>query len=274
MITNFSYSVPMDPRAGELSILLQNASYELRGTPILKGIDWEVAAGGRWVVLGPNGSGKTTLLKLITGYVFPSRGRVAVLGGEFGHTDLRQLRTRIGWVHYDLRNMIPEFMNSLEVVLAGEKGTLTFYEEYTPAEKDRAVGNLKAVRAGKLICRRFSTLSTGERQRVLIARALMAQPQILLLDEPCMGLDPLSREEFLDSLQTLFVEKPQMTVITVTHHVEEITAAYEGVLILERGRVLACGQRRQTLSAETISRLFGHRCSLNFREGRYSLHFQ
>ena len=258
----------------ELSVSLQDVWFELQGIPILEGIDWEVEAGGRWVLLGPNGSGKTTLLKLITGYAYPSRGRVAVLGGEFGHTDLRELRTRIGWVHYDLRNMIPEFMNTLEVVLAGEKGTLSFYEEATRAEKGRAERNLEALRAERLIGRRFSTLSTGERQRVLIARALMAEPKILLLDEPCMGLDPLSREEFLDSLHTLFVEKSEMTVITVTHHVEEITEAYGGVLILDRGRVLACGGRQRTLRGETISRLFGHRCALTFRAGRYSLHFR
>jgi iron complex transport system ATP-binding protein len=259
---------------GGLSVLLQDVWFQLRGIPILKAIDWEVEAGGRWVLLGPNGSGKTTLLKLITGYAYPSRGRVAVLGRQFGHTDLRELRTRIGWVHYDLRNMIPEFMNALEVVLAGEKGTLSFYEEITPAEKSRAEGNLKALRAEQLSGRRFATLSTGERQRVLIARALMAEPKILLLDEPCMGLDPLSREEFLDSLHTLFVEKPEMTVITVTHHVEEITEGYEGVMILDRGRVLASGERKQTLSAETISRLFGHRCALTFGSGRYSLQFR
>jgi iron complex transport system ATP-binding protein len=258
----------------ELSVLLKDVWFELRGIPILKGIDWEVEAGGRWVLLGPNGSGKTTLLKLITGYAYPSRGRVAVLGWEFGHTDLRQLRARIGWVHYDLRNMIPEFMNVLEVVLAGEKGTLSFYEEFTADEQGGALQNLRALRAEQLIGRRFATLSTGERQRVLIARALMAEPEVLLLDEPCMGLDPLSREEFLDSLQTLFVEKPGMTVITVTHHVEEITDAYRGVLVLDRGRVLACGRRQQTLNEEMISRLFGHRCQLTFRGGRYSLHFQ
>jgi len=258
----------------EHSVLLKDVWFELRGIPILKGIDWEVERGGRWVLLGPNGSGKTTLLKLITGYVYPSRGRVAVLRREFGHTDLRELRARIGWVHYDLRNMIPEFMNVLEVVLAGERGTLSFYEQSTPAELKRAAVNLKALRAEQLIGRRFATLSTGERQRVLIARALMAEPEILLLDEPCMGLDPLSREEFLDSLHALFVEKPEMTVITVTHHVEEITAAYGGVLILDCGRVVACGERQQTLKGETISRLFGHRCQLTFRGGRYSLHFR
>jgi iron complex transport system ATP-binding protein len=256
------------------SVLLQDVCFQLRGIPILEGIDWEVLGGGRWVLLGPNGSGKTTLLKLITGYTYPSRGRVAVLGREFGHTDLRELRTRIGWVHYDLRNMIPEFMKVADVVLAGERGTLSFYEESTPVEQGRAEHNLKALRAERLIGRRFATLSTGERQRVLIARALMADPEILLLDEPCMGLDPLSREEFLDSLQTLFVEKPDMTVITVTHHVEEITSAYEGVLILDRGRVLARGRRQQTLKGETISRLFGHRCQLTFKGGRYSLHFR
>jgi len=222
---------------------------------------------------GPNGSGKTTLLKLITGYNYPSRGRVAILGREFGHTDLRALRAHIGWVHYDLRTMIPEFMSVLDVVLAGQKGALAFYEEYNQAERRRAHESLRYIHADHLISRRFSTLSTGERQRVLIARSLMAEPKILLLDEPCMGLDPLSREEFLESLNTLFAEKSTMTIITVTHHVEEITSAYEGVLILDGGRVLACGPREQTLTTEAISNLFGHRCRLTFGADRYSLQF-
>jgi iron complex transport system ATP-binding protein len=257
----------------ECGILLEEVWFELHGKAILQAVDWRVARGERWVLLGPNGSGKTTLLKLITGYNFPSHGRVVVLGEQFGHTDLRELRSRIGWVHYDLRNMMPEFMNVLDVVLAGQKGTLSFYEEGTPAGRRRARRNLKALRAEHLVERRFSTLSTGERQRVLIARALMAEPEILLLDEPCMGLDPLSREEFLDSLHSLFVEKAGMTIITVTHHVEEITAAYEGVLILNAGKVLARGPREQILTEEAISRLFSHRCSLVFADGRYSLRF-
>lgn len=257
----------------DCSILLQDVWFELRGSAILKGIDWRVFTGQRWVLLGPNGSGKTTLLKLITGYNYPSRGRVAILGGEFGHTDLRALRAHIGWVHYDLRTMIPQFMSVLDVVLAGQKGALTFFEEYTQAERRRAHESLKHIHADHLISRRFSTLSTGERQRVLIARALMSEPKILLLDEPCMGLDPLSREEFLESLHTLFAEKFEMTIITVTHHVEEITSAYEGILILDSGRVLACGPREQTLTTEAISDLFGHRCRLTFEADRYSLHF-
>ncbi len=257
----------------DFSILLQNVWFELRGTVILRDIDWRVSAGQRWVLLGPNGSGKTTLLKLITAYNYPSRGRVAVLGRVFGHTDLRTLRAHIGWVHYDLRSMIPEFMSVLDVVLAGQKGALAFYEECTPAERRQAQKSLRHIHADHLIFRRFSTLSTGERQRVLIARALMAEPEILLLDEPCMGLDPLSREEFLESLHTLFAEKTAMTIITVTHHVEEITSAYEGVLILNGGRVLACGPREQTLTAEAVSNLFGHRCRLTFEADRYALQF-
>ena len=143
-----------------LSILLQDVWFELRGNAILKGVDWQVGGGGRWVLLGPNGSGKTTLLKLITGYNYPSRGRVVILQREFGHTDLRILRSRIGWVHYDLRNMIPEYMDVVDVVLAGEKGTLSFFEAPTPAERLRARNNLRALRAEHLSTRRFSTLST------------------------------------------------------------------------------------------------------------------
>ena len=169
---------------------------------------------------------------------------------------------------------MPQFMEVLDVVLAGERGTLSFYERCTPEERRRAEKNLKAVHAQHLSARRFSTLSTGERQRVLIARALMAEPEILLLDEPCMGLDPYSREEFLHSLHTLFVERSRMTIVTVTHHVEEITHLYEGVMILNGGGVLACGEREKTLTANTMSRLFGHRCVLSLEAERYSLRFR
>lgn len=262
----------MHPRE-DVSILLEEVWLEVQGAALLKAVNWKVRAGERWVLLGPNGSGKTTLLKLITGYLYPSRGRVAVLGREFGRTDLRSLRAHIGWVHYDLRNMIPDFMSVVEVVLAGKRGSLAFYEESTPQEREQARAALAHIHAEHLISRRFPTLSTGERQRVLIARALMAEPRILLLDEPCMGLDPLSREEFLESLDALFSNRQALTVVTVTHHVEEITAAYQGVLILEAGGVLASGSRETTLKSETISRLFGHRCRLGFKAGRYNLEF-
>ncbi len=259
--------------AGQASILLNNVWFEVQGSQILKSVDWQVSEGRRWVVLGPNGSGKTTLLKLITGYIYPSRGTVTILGEEFGHTDLRLLRARIGWVHYDLRAMIPEFMSVLDVVLAGKRGSLAYYERSTSREHGQASRALQHLHAETLISRRFSTLSTGERQRVLIARALMAEPEILLLDEPCMGLDPLSREEFLRSLDSLFANRKHLTVVTVTHHVEEITPVYEGVLILKRGRVLASGERGPTLNARTISHLYGKRCRLSFETGRYSLSF-
>lgn len=257
-----------------LAIALRDVGYQTQGAVILDGLNWEVYEGQRWTVLGPNGSGKTTLLRIITGYGYPSRGSVQVLGRSFGRTDLRALRACIGWVHYDLRALIPEFMSVLEVVLSGRRGELAFYREASDRERRQASAALEQLRAGHLLQRRFATLSTGERQRVLIARALMTRPEILLLDEPCLGLDPLSREEFLQALSELFSSRERLTVITVTHHVEEIMREYDGVLILDKGRRVACGSRQETLRPELISRIFGKGCRISMNGGRYSLSFE
>ncbi len=255
-------------------IVLQDVCFEIQGAPILEGINWEVPRGERWVLLGPNGSGKTTLLSLITGYSYPSRGRVEILGNVFGFTDLREMRRKIGWVHGDLRHMIPEFMTVEAVVIAGKRGSLVLYENCSRAEKKAASGKLELVEADGLISRRFATLSTGERQRVLIARALIAEPEILLLDEPCLGLDPGSRESFLKSLASFFADRADLTVVTVTHHVEEIMENYHGVCVLDRGKIVTSGRLGETLNSGLVSTIFGENCRISFSGGRYYLSFQ
>jgi iron complex transport system ATP-binding protein len=265
------------------AIALQGICLDVSGNRILDGISWEVGKGEKWVVLGLNGSGKTSLLRLISGFGYPSRGRMHVLGQPFGRTDLRELRRHVGWVHSDLAVDFPRFMNAREVVMSGGEGTIALYEEtygvraervlpYGRAaeEADRA---LDSIGAHKLSERFFYTLSTGERQRVLIARALAARPQILLLDEPCIGLDPVAREDFLQSLAVLFRRRHDLTVIGVTHHVEEIIDGFTRLLVLEKGCVAGQGARDEVMAGPAIARVYGERCRIDRHDGRYAMRF-
>ncbi len=252
---------------------LEGVCLDIDGRPILKDITWRAERGEKWIVLGRNGSGKTSLMRLLSGFGFPSRGRMEVLGERLGYTDLHVLRRRVGWIHGDLAADIPSFMTALEVVLSGAEGSLVVYEEVPGAEEEMALRMLETLGMREFHDRRFSRLSTGERQRVLIARALASGPELLLLDEPCQGLDPRAREEFLESLDGLLAARPDLTVLFVTHHVDEIIGGFSRVLVLEEGSVLARGGRREVLTPVMVKRLFGESCRLHTRGGRYFLSF-
>jgi iron complex transport system ATP-binding protein len=252
---------------------LLSVGLDIRGTPILRDISWSIGRGEKWVVLGRNGSGKTSLLRLLSGFGYPSRGSMQVLGGQFGHSDLHAMRRSVGWVNADLVADIPGFMSSREVVLSGERGSIALYETMSAQEVRHADASLDAIGARHLADRRFPTLSTGERQRVLIARALAAVPQLLLLDEPCSGLDPRAREDFLESIADLFRTRPSLTVVSVTHHVEEITEGYEKMLLLMDGTVVDQGACDKVLAGPGIERVYGKRCRITRRDDRYSMHF-
>jgi iron complex transport system ATP-binding protein len=226
------------------------------------------------VVLGLNGSGKTSLLRLLSGYGYPSRGQMEVLGEPFGRADLRRLRRRIGWVHGDLAADFPGFMSVREVVMSGGEGSIALYDEMPPHVVRHADEALEAIGAGSLAERMFNTLSTGERQRVLIARAIAAGPDLLILDEPCLGLDPLSREGFLESLGRLFRGRRELTVIGVTHHVEEIIEGYDRMMMLSGGRVVDQGTIGAVMAGPGISRVYGERCRIEQSGGRYRMHFE
>ena len=263
----------MPAHSHHLAASLHSVSLDIRGARILSEISWEVGRGEKWVVLGLNGSGKTSLLRLLSGFGYPSRGTMQVLGEHFGKADLRHMRRRVGWVHGDLAADFPRFMSCREVVMSGAEGSIALYESMPDAAAARADEALTAIGAGLLAERMFHTLSTGERQRVLIARALASEPDLLILDEPCLGLDPIAREEFLHSLGQLFRARPGLTVIGVTHHVEEIIDGYDRVLLLAGGTVVDQGTITAVMAGAGIRRLYGDGFRIEADAGRYRMHF-
>ncbi len=240
-------------------------------TRILKAMSWSAETGQRWAVLGPNGCGKSTLLRLLAGRAHPSSGTVDLLGHRVGRVDLGLLRRAIAWVHADLLQWIPRFQTVLETVVAGMRGTFVVHDRIAPPESDGAMQELRAVGMASLRERRFVTLSTGERQRTLIARAFAARPALVLLDEPCAGLDPRAREEFLTALRTA-VDRSSATVVYVTHSIEELDGSYDGVLLMKDGAVAGAGPPATELTDATLSRVFGVPCVVIADGGRYWLH--
>lgn len=250
---------------------LQDIAFVRGGRPILDGVSWTVQRGQHWVLLGANGSGKTTLLKILTGYEWPTRGRIRVLGRVFGQCDIRELRKAIGWVSSAIESKFPANDSSLEVVLSGLEAWLGLYREFTRDEHERANAALAAVRAEHLSRQRFETLSQGEQQRVMIARALVNEPALLVLDEPCAGLDPVARESFLASVGCLAADENGPAIMLVTHHVEEIRPWITHAMLLREGRMAGAGEAASTLTSENLSSVFDRTCELSRQSDGYAL---
>jgi iron complex transport system ATP-binding protein len=245
-----------------------------RGTVlILDNVSWSVRRGEHWVILGANGSGKTSLLSALTGYLTPTAGEVEVLSERYGRTDWRELRKRIGMVSSAIRQRIPNDEPALETVVSGKSAMIDFWGKMTVAERRRGLQILRSIECEALEKRQWLFLSQGERQRVLIGRALMANPRILILDEPCAGLDPAAREHFLQFLQRLGQGRRAPALVLVTHHVEEIVPVFSHAMILKSGRVLATGSLKKTLKSESLSLAFGAKGKLRRQRGRYRLDF-
>jgi iron complex transport system ATP-binding protein len=206
--------------------------------------------------LGANGSGKTSLLSALTAYLTPTSGTIEVLGERYGGSDWRELRKHIGLVSSSVRQMMAEDEPALETVVSGKYAMIDYWGEPTAADQRRAVQILKSIECSHLANRPWRVLSQGERQRVLIGRALMANPPLLILDEPCAGLDPVAREHFLQFLESLGQRKAAPTLILVTHHVEEIIPVFSHVLLLDGGRVLAQGRKADVLTSQLLGRAF------------------
>lgn len=241
------------------------------GTTILRNINWTVRSGENWVILGANGSGKTCLLKALAGYMPPSEGEISVLGEIYGEADWRELRKKIGVVSAAISQLVHDEDNALEIVLGGLHGMVGTWGRSTAAERRAAARLLTVMKIGRLAAREWRVLSQGERQRVLIARALMARPKILILDEPCAGLDPAARERFLHDLGMLLRRKSRPAVILVTHHIEEILPAFQYVLALKRGRVERKDRKARVLTAESLGQVFDAAVRVRASAGRYGL---
>src|SRR5271168_2414670 len=245
-----------------------------REAMILDSIDWRVARGEHWAILGANGSGKTSLLRALTGYLPPTAGEIRVLGETYGRFDWRDLRTRIGLVSSSVHQMMEDGETALKTVVSGRYAQIGYWGELREDDRRAADTILRRIEARALRDRPWRFLSQGERQRVLIGRALMASPRLLILDEPCAGLDPVAREHFLQFIQRLARRRDAPTMVLVTHHVEEIVAIFSHVLVLKSGRVLAAGPRARVLTSATLSNAFAASVHLTRAKGRYSLAVQ
>jgi iron complex transport system ATP-binding protein len=238
---------------------------------LLRDVDLTARAGEHWIVMGPNGAGKTTLLHLAGALIHPTQGTVEVLGERLGGTDLRVLRERIGLVDARSARALPGRRDVRTTVLSGAFGSVQLQPRRMTAAHDRAADELLALTGIEgLAGRRFEDCSQGERQRVLLARALMAEPRLLLLDEPHAGLDLPSRERLVDALGRLGDERPGLPTVTVTHHVEEIPVSATHALLLRDGRVLATGPVAGVLTSEHVSACFGLPVRIGRSEGRWS----
>jgi iron complex transport system ATP-binding protein len=239
-------------------IEMDEVGYRQRGVEILRNVRWRAARGDRWAVLGPNGSGKTTLLRIACGYLWPTSGVVRRLGEEL--VDLGQLRRSIGWVATDMASQIPPSETAVETVVSGKYAQvgLRRWAGAGPAAEDFAAADelLRQMHCGALAAKRFAVLSQGERQQVLVARARMVDPLLLVLDEPCAGMDPGVRERFLAWLDRVASTLDDCAMVLVTHHVEEIMPAFTRSLIMSEGRITAEGATRDVATSENLQQAY------------------
>ncbi len=265
---------PASPSRRSKPLLIASSLRVQRGeATLLHELSWRVDRGQHWVILGPNGCGKTSLLKALTGYLSPTAGDIELLGARYGESDWRDLRFHIGFVTAAFQPSIPPAEPAIETVISGKFAQLDLWTPMTAADRTAAIRSLRLVGAAHLAEREWIFLSQGERQRILIARALMAKPRLLILDEPCAGLDPLSREHFIGFLERLAQRKNSPACVLVTHHVEEITPAFTHALILRDGRVVARGAIASTLTNETLSEAFGEPVRIAKERGVWRLLF-
>jgi len=250
-------------------IELSNVSLYRDEQVILRDISWKVRKGEHWAVLGANGSGKTMMLKIVNGYLWPSEGIVSVLGSQFGAVDLRELRKRIGWVSSALQENVPRGEKSIDVVLSGKYASLGMWDSHSTEDERQALDLLHLMDCEDTGSRLFGALSQGEQQKVLIARALMPRPSLLILDEPCVGLDPDAREKVLETIQRMSNQADKPTIILVTHHTEDIFPAITHVVVLRSGRILALGSKQEILTGTTMSEAFGRPMEIISRDGRF-----
>ncbi|AZP05394.1 ABC transporter ATP-binding protein [Jeotgalibaca ciconiae] len=251
-------------------ISLEQVSWTRQGQEILKNINWEVNQGEHWAVLGLNGSGKTSILNIVTGYHFPTSGNVKVLDTTFGEASIPKMRERIGFMSSSLEKFGATFNKQpvKNIVLSGKFSSVGVYsnQEILPEDHERADEILRNLRIEYLREKTYRYLSQGEKRRVLIGRALMNQPDLLIMDEPCSGLDILSREEVLDIMDAITVNHCHL--VYVTHYIEEITEAITHVLLVKDGSIVAQGEKEKILTDDRLSETYKIPVSVRWEEKR------
>jgi iron complex transport system ATP-binding protein len=262
---------PTSPEEPNLPALaLRGVGLVRDGRDLLRRIDWEVTPGQRWAVLGRNGSGKSSLIRIASLYLHPSSGTVDVLGERLGRTDVRRLRTRIGLASAGMADLLRPDLTATEIVMTAKHAALEpWWHTYDDEDRDRAHRCLGELGLHELVDRRFGSLSSGERQRVLLARTLLTEPGLLLLDEPTAGLDLAGREDLVAGLATLAAVDDAPPIVLVTHHVEEIPRGFDHLLLLADGEIQAAGPLEEVLTADALSQCFGLRLGLEHRHGRW-----
>lgn len=250
-------------------ISLDNVSYIRNGKYILKDINWHVNRGEHWVILGPNGSGKTTTLNIVNGYIFPSQGHVKVLEFEFGHSSIIELRKRIGWVSSALSQFIPTNDYPLHIVLSGKFASLGLWEKVDDDDIARANEILDLLKIRHLAERKYGMLSQGEKQKVLIGRALMNHPDIIIFDEAFNGLDIFARHDMEITINEL--AEGNITFILVTHNTDEILPVFGKALLLKDGQVHSQGDIDDMIQYDNLSDFYGANVDVFKHKDRFYL---
>jgi iron complex transport system ATP-binding protein len=250
-------------------INIKNVRFVRNRRLILDDISWEINPREHWVLLGANGSGKTTLLQILAGYLWPTSGEITVLGERFGEIDLRVLRRRIGWVGSFLQAQVPPSQKPLEFIVSGKYASIGIFEKPEPRDFEDAARLAERLDCGKILELPYAVLSHGEKQRLLIARALIHNPRLLILDEPCSGLDLVSREQLLSTLENLGRSPDGPTMILVTHYLEEIMPVFSHVFLLKSGHCAAKGEKEQILRRDLLTQAFDIPIDAGSDNGRY-----
>lgn len=236
---------------------------------ILDAINWQVQAGQHWVLMGLNGSGKSSLLNIISGQQWPTTGTVEVLGERFGSTKIPDLRKRIGWVGSVLNAKINQFDTTDRIILSGIFNSIGIYKDYGQEELDQVDEVMKRLNITHLKGRKYLTCSQGQQQLVLIARSLISNPELLILDEPCNGLDIFATEQILDQVADLISQDNAPTVLYVTHQASEITPMFDHTLLLKDGSIFDQGETNQVLTTENLSLFYDHSVKVDKHGNRY-----